>query len=65
MAKGKPATRRSSLGRWFCLLPNEVNMKLHVRLLLTLLLAAVGSFALGTKALAQTDPLLCDTQKGV
>ena len=32
-------------------------MKLHVRLLLTLLLAAVGSLALGTKALAQTDPL--------
>jgi hypothetical protein len=32
-------------------------MKLHVRLLLTLLLAAVGSFASGTKALAQTDPL--------
>src|SRR5271163_3039687 len=32
-------------------------MKLHVRLLLTLLLAASGSLALGTKALAQTDPL--------
>ena len=32
-------------------------MKLHVRLLLTLLLAAVGSLALGTTALAQTDPL--------
>jgi hypothetical protein len=32
---------------------------------LTLLLAAVGSLALGTKALAQTDPLLCDDQKGV
>jgi hypothetical protein len=40
-------------------------MKLHVRLLLTLLLPAVGSLALGTKALAQTDPLLCDDQKGV
>src|SRR6516165_742541 len=36
-------------------------MKLHVRLLLTLLLAAVGSLALGTKAPAQTDPLpSCD-----
>src|SRR5271166_4080247 len=32
-------------------------MKLHVRLLLTLLLAAVGSLASGTQALAQTDPL--------
>ena len=32
-------------------------MKLHGRLLLTLLLAAVGGLAFGTKALAQTDPL--------
>ena len=32
-------------------------MKLHVRLLLTLLFAAVGSLASDTKALAQTDPL--------
>ncbi|HKN11484.1 MAG TPA: haloacid dehalogenase-like hydrolase, partial [Pseudomonadota bacterium] len=32
-------------------------MKLHVRLLLTLLLAGVGSLTSGTKALAQTDPL--------
>ena len=32
-------------------------MKLHVRLLLTLLFAAIGSLASGTKALAQTDPL--------
>src|SRR5271169_5007347 len=31
-------------------------MKLHVRLLLTLLLAAVGSLTSGRKALAQTDP---------
>src|SRR5271169_2977341 len=32
-------------------------MKLHVRLLLTLLLAGVGSLTSGTKALAQTDRL--------
>jgi phosphoglycolate phosphatase-like HAD superfamily hydrolase len=34
-----------------------VNVTLHGRLLLILLLVAVGSLALGTKALAQTDPL--------
>jgi hypothetical protein len=57
MAKGEPATAAVAASGADSDLSNEANMKLHVRLLLTLLLAVVGSLASGTKALAQTDPL--------
>jgi hypothetical protein len=57
MAKGEPATAAVASSGADSDLSNEANMKLHVRLLLTLLLAAVGSLASGTQALAQTDPL--------